>query len=97
METMTPTDKPKQPEKAKPRDPNRRAVSHLWFEGAITFPGVQETHVQCGAEPLASGRSWTCVYIADIDKMELRHYTGGTVPAFERLIPMHRVQQWEWL
>jgi len=29
--------------------------------------------------------------------MELRHYTGGTVPAFERLIPMHRVQQWEWL
>ncbi len=88
----------KQPKPVKAADSNRIPVRWMLFVTPLDFPGTQESNVTCRAEPLTHGRSYVCSYIKDLSSFELRSYVSGDAdPAFERLIPLVQVKQYEWL
>ena len=99
METMTPTDKPKQPEKAKAaKDPNRRPVQLIIFNpgSAMDFPnGSQESNIRGSSEPMPVGKSYIVVYDYQAAAFEVQCCLGGKVTA-TRLIPREHIKQWEW-
>lgn len=68
-------------------------IAHLYFVSAFDFPGAQETHIPCGAEPKTTGTSYVASYVPELGAFELRIYQGGNL-AGERMIPREQVKQY---
>ena len=78
----------------KPASADRIPVKHLYFTKPMTFPGSQETHVPCSAEPAATNRSYVATYVVSLGCFEFTCYDQGKVQA-DRMIPVTMVEMWE--
>jgi hypothetical protein len=76
-------------------DFRRVQLAHLYFVGAMDFPGVQESNVKCLPEPTRSGRSYTGALLLETGDCEVSMYNNGAL-VMTRQIPKPQIRQYEF-